>query len=121
MLKTLWIAWKEARRIRDYIAIADKDEFWKPIDGAATVKFFSSYSGKKLYARLSNMVYKSAIRACGPQDDGDYQRGIAHGILITVQTLDQHINSGIKLEPKDFSESDGENTDTSGVEQLAMR
>ena len=115
MIRTLWIAYKEARQIRNYIEIADTAEFWTKYDGAWLVRQFIQPSGKKLRARLNAMVFKSALRACSVEENGDYQRGIAHGILLTVQAFDQHMDQARQPDETDFSESDAVNTDTSGL------
>lgn len=118
MFKTLLVAWKEAKQIREYVELADRAEFWQSVDGARMVQFFTSHSGQKLRARLANMVFKGALKACGAETNGDYQRGIARGILLTVQAIDQHMDAARQPQQQDFSESHTVNSDTS---ELAER
>ena len=115
MFKTILIALKEARQIRNYIEIADRAEFWTKWDGAWLVRQMVSSSGKKLKARLNAMVFKSALRACSVETNGDYERGIARGILLAVQAFDQHMDVARQPEETDFSESHTVNSDISGL------
>lgn len=102
MLNTILIALRESRQIRKFIELAEQADFWKPIDGKALLAFMITPSGKKLRARLNNIVFKSALRACRVQTQGDYERGIARGVLLTIQAFDQHIDIARQIEEEDF-------------------
>lgn len=121
MIRTILTALKEARQIRNFIELADKAEFWQPIDGKALVAFMVTPTGQKLRARLNNGVFKSALRACQVEGNGDYIRGIARGVLLAVQSIDQHMEAARVPQPTDFAEATGEQDATSELEQLALR
>jgi len=72
-----------------YQGLADDPEFWSADDSAALATFFKGVTGQKLRARLNNLVVRSAIKACSEPVKGDYHRGIARGILITVQSIEK--------------------------------
>lgn len=121
MFNTIRTALREARQIRAYIEMAESQDFWQPIDGKAFVAFMMTSTGKKLRARLNNMVFKGATRACQVESNGDYARGIARGVLLTVQALDQHMDAARQPEPEDFAAASGANDAISELEQLALR
>ena len=86
MIKRLIQAYRLSRYLSLYDESADGD--WSPDDAIALKTFFLGVSGQKLRKRLSNFVFKSAIEACQVDKNGDYHRGIARGILLTVSSID---------------------------------
>jgi hypothetical protein len=72
-----------------YENLADDPEFWTMDDAIALKTFFSTEPGQKMRARLNNLTFRSAIKACSEPVNGDYHRGIARGILITVQSIEK--------------------------------
>jgi hypothetical protein len=112
MFQIILTALREARQIRQFIALAEQAEFWTPVDGMAMVKFMTTTTGQKLRARLNNMVFKSAIRSCSVPANGDYERGIARGVLLTIKALDEHMESARQPNAKDFVESTDEVKDS---------
>lgn len=72
-----------------YENLADDPEFWSLDDSVSLKTFFNGVTGQKLKARLNNLTFRSAIKACSEPVNGDYHRGIARGILITVQSIEK--------------------------------
>ena len=83
------------------------------------LRFMVGNTGQKLRVRLSNMVYRGMLEATntpnGKEYTGEYMRGVAKGILTTVRAIESH------LPEKDFSESDGVNTDISQLPERVVR
>lgn len=109
-------AWREARKLRQYIAMADSPEFWTQEDSQALVKFMVNGTGRKLRARINNMVYRAAMAACVSEKDSE--RHVARGITILASFIDQHLP---QQEDKDFAQSTGASVDTSDLADLPTR
>lgn len=120
MIRTILIALREVREIRKLVSAIDKPGFWTADDSSRMTTFMSSSSGHKYKAMLDGMVYKAMANACLDEKQGDYARGIAQGLSLVNNFTVTLVNYG-KRQEQDFSESDGVNTDNSGLEQLARR
>jgi hypothetical protein len=88
MIRRLIRAYKLANALRRFDEQAEGE--WSQDDAIALKTFLLGVSGKKLRARLSNLVFKSAIEACQVTQNGDYHRGIARGIYLTSVVIDNH-------------------------------
>ncbi len=122
MIRFILNAIREARANRQFIQMAESDDFWQPVDGQVLVNFLAkSPTGQKLRARLGNMVFKSAVHACKVTENGDYERGKARGILLVIQAIDQHMDIAFQPQVKDFSESHAVNSDISELADLPSR
>lgn len=87
-LKKIFLFIRREHVAYTYESLADDPEFWSPDDSVALATFFKSPTGHKLRANLNNLTFRSATQACAEPVNGDYHRGIARGILITVQFLE---------------------------------
>ena len=90
-LQQLIAAFKIAGEMRQYHDMADAADFWTEDDAVHFRTFLIGQAGKKFRARLSNIVFKSAVQACTSEESGDYRRGVARGVMITVQFIEQHL------------------------------
>jgi hypothetical protein len=93
MIKRLIAAYRLAKEAQQYVDIADSPDFWLPNNAATAASFFSNETGQRLKIRLRNIVFRTAIQACSVADHGDYERGKARGVLLTVQAIEQHLTS----------------------------
>ena len=73
-----------------YEPLADSEDYWTDEDSEVLRNFFAGSTGAKLKQRLANAVYRSAIQACSEPEHGDYNRGLARGVFLTVQLVDSH-------------------------------
>lgn len=77
-----------AQQLQRFDEMAESD--WTLDDAMALKTFMVGVSGSKLSKRLNNFVFKSAVEACQIEQNGDYHRGIARGILLAVHSIDNH-------------------------------
>ena len=84
-LSKLRRAYRLANELRKFDELAAD---WSADDGIALKTFLVGESGQKLRSILNNFVFKSAIEACQVDHNGDYHRGIARGILLSVHSID---------------------------------
>src|SRR5581483_4941165 len=90
-----------------YEPLADSEDYWTDEDSEVLRNFFAGSTGAKLKQRLANAVYRSAIQACSEPKDGDYNRGLARGVFLTVQLLDSHQQISQVTAHSDTSEQPG--------------
>jgi hypothetical protein len=93
MIKRLIAAYRLAKEAQQYVDIADGPDFWLPHNAATAASFFANETGQRLRLRLRNMVFRTAVQACGNVTNGEYERGKAHGVLLSVQAIEQHLTS----------------------------
>lgn len=72
-----------------YVEAADKEE-WTEDNAKQTQRFFMSYTGRKLSARLINFAIKSSLAAVGNPNVSPYQNGQASGISATIAAIEAH-------------------------------
>ena len=93
MIKRLIDALRLAKEAQQYVDIADNPDFWTPGHAVAAASFFGGETGQRLRVRLRNMVFRTAVQACSDVKNGEYERGKARGVLLTVQAIEQHLTS----------------------------
>jgi hypothetical protein len=95
-------AWREAITSHTYDLVADTEAGWTDDDARRLTEFFLTTTGKKLTARLTNYVIRSAIEATRQPSNHAYHNGVARGVALSVNTMQQHFYVG---SPKPESDS----------------
>jgi hypothetical protein len=73
-----------------YDNLADDPAFWSIDDAIALKTFFMGETGRKLKAQLNNFTYRNAVKACKERNNGDYYRGVARGVMVTVEAIENN-------------------------------
>ena len=92
---------------RQYDALADGKHGWTIDDANWLLQMLESYHGKRLKARLTNMLFHSSWDACSKPENGDFHRGKANGIAVAIRNIEQHANPEL-YKQEEFPEQQGE-------------
>ena len=94
MIKRLIATYRLLKQIDKYYEEADAEDYWSNDDALALAQH-PTYT--KLLKRLQNAGVKASVEACQPSDMGDHRRGMAFGLILSVNLIKQHFpaNEGI--------------------------
>jgi hypothetical protein len=84
-------AWREAITSHTYDLVSDTEEGWTDDDARRLTEFFASTTGKRLKARLTNYVIRSAIEATRQPSNHAYHNGVARGVALCVNAMQQNM------------------------------
>ena len=97
-------AWRIATTELKFSEIYDQPTVWTDEDADATRAFFGSDTGKKLSQRLVNTVFKANAAACESPENIKFNGGIARGVALTVNALQEHFR--FRAHPTQWGNSD---------------
>jgi hypothetical protein len=89
-LQNLMMAWRIATKEIKFAPAYDTAEAWTEDDRKALRSFVASEAGTKLMTRLTNMTMKSAVSATQSPKDTKYNFGIARGVALAINALQEH-------------------------------
>lgn len=110
-LRTLLRAYRHAKLASIYEWIEDESQSWdNDVDGKNLTVFFNSDTGLKLKREISNYVMTSAVNACAQATNNQHHAGIATGIRICFERI-QDLFYDPQASPKPVTPGkDGETT-----------
>jgi hypothetical protein len=76
-----------------YDVSSDTDEGWTEEDRKRMLEFFGTSTGQKLNARLRNYVFLTAIKSTSQPQNAERHNGIAFGVRMTVNFLQEQMIS----------------------------
>ena len=105
MVKRLIAAYRLIKTCDKYKAELDNEGSWTQ-DEAYSLQHCQAIH--KLVDRLNNAGMKAAVEACQPSTTGDHRRGMAYGILLTVNLIRQHFHVSEQVKSDNSVQSDAE-------------
>lgn len=98
-------AWREARTAATYDFMSDTEGGWTAEDAELMRALFGGPTGGKLKIRLTNYVLRCAVEATRQTQNHAYHNGIARGVEMAVNVIEEHMNFASPMRNKDTSDS----------------